>query len=161
MFSFGLFLFLWTVTIKKKIIELETTISTHQNTILKLEEQVKQLEITLTNNEKGDEGDEEEAVEIDAGNEDDVDDTDDADDITQKIIAGYLSYKLSDKLEGLVYVDMYDPDTSIENDGNTDLIIGVNYQPSEGLTMTPNLRINTPDEGDASTIFMLNFEFKF
>ena len=87
--------------------------------------------------------------------------TDDAYDITQQIIAGYLSYKLSDKFEGLVYVDMYDPDASIENDGNTDLIIGINYQPAKGLTMTPNLRISTPDEGDANTIFMLNFEFKF
>ena len=26
-------------------------------------------------------------------------------DITQQIIAGYASYKLSDKLEGLIYVD--------------------------------------------------------
>ena len=87
--------------------------------------------------------------------------TDDGTNITQQIMAGYASYKLSDKLEALVYVDMYDPDTSTENDGNTDMIIGVNYRPEKGLTITPNLRTSTPDEGDATTMFMLNFEFKF
>ena len=50
---------------------------------------------------------------------------------------------------------------STENDGNTDMIIGVNYRPEKGLTITPNLRTSTPDEGDATTMFMLNFEFKF
>ena len=87
--------------------------------------------------------------------------TDDGADTTQQIMAGYASYKLSDKLEALVYVDMYDPDTSTENDGNTDMIIGVNFRPEKGLTITPNLRTSTPDEGDATTMFMLNFEFKF
>ena len=87
--------------------------------------------------------------------------TDDGTDITQQIIAGYASYKISDKLEGLIYVDMYDPNTSIENDGNTDLIIGANYQPEKGLTITPNLRISNPDEGGAERLFMMNFEFKF
>ena len=53
---------------------------------------------------------------------------------------------------------MYTPNTS---NGNTDLIVGINYRPRKGLTMTPNLRINTPDGGDSETLFMLNFEFKF
>ena len=87
--------------------------------------------------------------------------TDDGTDITQQIIAGYASYKISDKFEGLIYVDMYNPNTSTENVGNTDLVIGTNYQPGKGLTITPNLRISTPDEGDVETLFMMNFEFKF
>ena len=86
---------------------------------------------------------------------------DDGLDNTQQIIAGYTSYKLSDKLEGLFYVDMYDPNTEINNDSNTDIIIGANYIPVKGLTITPNLRISTPEEGNSSTIFMTNFEFKF
>jgi len=86
---------------------------------------------------------------------------DEGTDITQQIIAGYASYKISDKFEGLIYVDMYDPDTSTESDRNTDMIIGANYRPEKGLTITPNIRVSTPDEGDAKTIFMLNFEFKF
>ena len=56
---------------------------------------------------------------------------------------------------------MYDPNTSADKDGNTDLIVGLNYKPAKGLTMTPNIRISTPDEGDGTTIFMMNFEFKF
>ena len=87
--------------------------------------------------------------------------TDDGSDISKQIIAGYASYKLSDNLEGLVYFDMYDPNTSADKDGNTDLIVGLNYKPAKGLTMTPNIRISTPDEGDGTTIFMMNFEFKF
>ena len=82
-------------------------------------------------------------------------------DVTHKIIAGYASYRLSDKLESLVYIDMYDPDTSTDDDGNTDFIVGVNYRPATGLTITPNIRINTPEIDDASTVFMLNCEFKF
>jgi hypothetical protein len=41
------------------------------------------------------------------------------------------------------------------------MIIGLNYKPEKGLTMTPNIRISTPEEGDSTTMFMLNFEFKF
>ena len=87
--------------------------------------------------------------------------TDDGSGTIQQIMAAYASYRLSDKIEGLIYVDMYDPDTSTENDGNTDMIIGFNYKPEKGLTMTPNIRISTPEEGDSTTMFMLNFEFKF
>ena len=82
-------------------------------------------------------------------------------DVTKKIMAGYVSYKLSDKLEGLVYVDMYDPDTSNNDDGDTDLIIGANYYPTKGLTITPNLRISTPEGGNPMSVYMMNCEFKF
>ena len=87
--------------------------------------------------------------------------TDEGNDITQQIIAAYASYKLSEKLESLVYFDMYDPDISKNKDENTDMIIGFNYRPAKGLTMTPNMRMSTPEEGEGTTIFMLNFEFKF
>ena len=89
------------------------------------------------------------------------DDSEDFIMVTQQIMAAYASYRLSDKIEGLIYVDMYDPNTSTGNDGNTDMIIGFNYKPEKGLTMTPNIRISTPEEGDSTTMFMLNFEFKF
>ena len=86
---------------EQKIIGLETAISTHQNTILKLEEQVKQLEITLKNNE------EEEAEEIDAGNEDDADNADDSEyseeiDFYEKEING-KTYFITDDDEQEIY----------------------------------------------------------
>ena len=87
-----------------KIIELETLISTHQNTILKLEEQIKQLEITLKNNE------EKEAEEIDAGNEDDEDDADNSEyseevDFCERVING-KTYFITDDDEQEIYEKM-------------------------------------------------------
>ena len=43
-----------------------------------------------------------------------------------------------------------------EIDGNASFSVQENV-----LTITPNLRISTPEEGNSSTIFMTNFEFKF
>ena len=88
-------------------------------------------------------------------------------DISKQIIAGYISYELSEKIEGIFYIDNFDSDVYYNGNENedlirkTDLIVGVNYKPEKGLTIAPNLRISTPDEGDINTLFMLNFEFKF
>lgn len=98
--------------------------------------------------------------------------TNDGTDITQQIMAGYVNYKLSDKINLLGRVDIYDPWTeSIDNDDTPEIdeqkdnqiniIAGFNYHPAQGLTITPNIRISIPEEGDTSTLFMLNFEFKF
>ena len=48
-----------------------------------------------------------------------------------------------------------------EKDGETNIIVGFNYIPSKGLTITPNVRMSIPEEGDTTTLLMLNFEFKF
>ena len=98
--------------------------------------------------------------------------TDDGTNITQQIIAGYANYKISDKINILGRVDMFDPwtesidndattDTDEEKDGQTNIIAGFNYTPAKGLTITPNVRMSIPEEGDATTLLMLNFEFKF
>ncbi len=98
--------------------------------------------------------------------------TDDGTDITQQIIAGYANYKISDKINILGRVDMFDPwtesiddpattDINEEKDGQTNIIVGFNCIPSKGLTITPNVRMSIPEEGDATTLLMLNFEFKF
>ena len=98
--------------------------------------------------------------------------TDDGSDITQQIIAGYANYKLSDKINILGRVDMFDPwtksiddsdtaDINEEKDNQTNIIAGFNYIPTQGLTITPNVRISIPEEGDTTTLLMLNFEFKF
>ena len=52
-------------------------------------------------------------------------------------------------------------DINEEKDSQTNIIAGFNYIPSKGLTITPNVRMSTPEEGDATTLLMLNFEFKF
>ncbi|MBC8256211.1 MAG: hypothetical protein H8E85_02790 [Candidatus Marinimicrobia bacterium] len=87
--------------------------------------------------------------------------TDAATDITEQIIAFYASYAVTDKLEGLVYIDMFDPNTDTDNDGKTYIIAGMNFSPDEGLIITPNIRMTTPEEGDKTTILTVNFQFKF
>ena len=88
-------------------------------------------------------------------------------DISKQIIAGYISYELSEKIEGIFYIDNFDSDVYYNGNENedlirkTDLIVGVNYKPEKGLTIAPNLRISKPDDGHENTMFMLNFEFKF
>ena len=87
--------------------------------------------------------------------------------ISKRIIAGYISYELSKKIEGIFYIDNFDSDVYYNGSENedlirkTDLIVGVNYKPEKGLTIAPNLRISKPDDGHKNTMFMLNFEFKF
>jgi len=88
-------------------------------------------------------------------------------DISRQIIAGYISYELSGKIEGIFYIDNFDSDVYYNGNENedlirkTDLIVGVNYKPEKGLTIAPNLRISKPDDGHENTMLMLNFEFKF
>ena len=82
-------------------------------------------------------------------------------DITQQVMAIYGSYKISEALECLIYYDMYDPDTNTDKDGTNYLSAGVNYTPSKGLIITPNVRITNPEEGDGTTHAMVNFQFKF
>jgi len=92
--------------------------------------------------------------------------------INEQIIAGYANYKLSDKINLLARVDTYDPwtesidnpdtaDINEEKDNQTNIIAAFNYIPTKGLTISPNIRMSIPEEGDSSTLFMLNFEFKF
>ena len=93
-------------------------------------------------------------------------------DITQQIIAGYANYKISDKINILSRLDIFDPwaesiddldTTNIneEKDNEINIIAGFNYIPAKGLRITPNIRMNIPEEGKKTTLFMLNFEFKF
>ena len=85
----------------------------------------------------------------------------DMDQITSQIMAVYTSYKINSKLEGLVRYDMYDPNTKTNKDGSNFMIAGLNYYPANGLIITPNVRITTPEEGEETTHAMLNFRFKF
>ena len=88
--------------------------------------------------------------------------TDSGTDISKQIMALYVSYKAIDNLEGLVYLDMYDPDTDANEDSETYIIAGLNYYPTKGLTITPNIRITSFEDGsDSQTMFKMNFQFKF
>ena len=99
--------------------------------------------------------------------------TDAGTDVTQQIIAAYGSYKISDTLEILTYIDLYDPNTKSEDDTTTDdideskdtetyVIAGINYYPTKGLTITPNMKFNFYETGNGDGAqFSVNFQFKF
>ena len=99
--------------------------------------------------------------------------TDAGTDVTQQIIAAYGSYKISDTLEILASIDLYDPWTeSIDDedtedideakDSETNVIAGINYYPAKGLTITPNIKFNLLEApGGEGFQFSVNFQFKF
>ena len=88
--------------------------------------------------------------------------TDSKTELSEQIIAFYGSYKFTDVFEGLVYIDMYDEDTATDEDGETYIIAGLNYYPTKGLTITPNVRLKSfEDRSDGETVFKMNFQFKF
>ena len=81
---------------------------------------------------------------------------------TEQIIAFYSSYKIIDNLEGLVYLDMYDPDTDSGGNFETYTILGFNYYPTKGLIISPNFRLTSfESESESKTLFKVNFQFKF
>ena len=97
--------------------------------------------------------------------------TNEGTDIIQQITALYATYRIANNIDALLYLDIYDPDTGTTNDGETYVIAGFNYHPVEGLIISPNVRMTTPEE-DAdineddivdvpTTQFMINFQFKF
>ena len=47
-------------------------------------------------------------------------------------------------------------------DGETYIITGFNFYPVKGLIITPNIRMTSFEDGsDSTTIFKMNFQFKF
>jgi len=88
--------------------------------------------------------------------------TDSGEDKTKQIIAFYSSYRVMDNLEGLVYVDMYDPDTEFHYNEETYIIAGLNYYAEKGLIISPNIRLTSFENGsDSESMFKMNFRFKF
>ena len=89
--------------------------------------------------------------------------TDSNSEISKQIMALYLSYKVMDNLEGLVYVDMYDPNIESDKNGETYIIAGLNYYATKGLIVTPNIRLTSFEDTDfeSTNVFKINFQFKF
>ena len=57
---------------------------------------------------------------------------------------------------------MYDSNTDVDKNSETYIIAGLNYYPTKGLTIAPNVRmISFEDGSDSETMFKMNFQFKF
>ena len=92
----------------------------------------------------------------------------------RQILAFYSNYRIMDNLEGLVYVDMYNPvglnhtlfglfpNTNTGKDSETYIITGLSYYPTKGLIISPNIRMTSFENGsDSETMLKMNFQFKF
>lgn len=92
--------------------------------------------------------------------------TDSGTGITERIVAGYADYRVpvlpNLKVKVFGRVENYDPDLGKADDGEIDIIIGLNISPTQAFNVAPNLRYHLP-EGDAGSItaYQLNFEFKY
>ncbi len=79
----------------------------------------------------------------------------------EQILAFYGTYNISAKLSALVYVDLHDADNSTDNNTETYTIAGLEYKPVKGIIITPNIRMTTPENGEGTSVAMVNFQFKF
>ncbi len=86
---------------------------------------------------------------------------DNGSEITKQLISLYAIYKVSDKLNVFGRLDMYDPNSDIDKDGENYIIAGIDCAPGKGLIIAPNVRYVMPEEGDAHLLIILNFQFKF
>ena len=81
-------------------------------------------------------------------------------DVTKSIISVFADVKFSKIVEAFARVDLFDPNTSVDNDGNTYIVGGLNFVPAKGFSIAPNVKITSPQSGSSSTTFAANFEFK-
>lgn len=82
----------------------------------------------------------------------------------EQIIGFYGNYKVPVEmpLDLFAQMYMYDPNEEADDDGLTDVIAGVRFNPAKGMVIAPNLKMTTfeSDTKDTQTLFRVNFEFK-
>ncbi|RKY52795.1 MAG: hypothetical protein DRP89_07125, partial [Candidatus Neomarinimicrobiota bacterium] len=80
----------------------------------------------------------------------------------QQVMAAYCAYKALDNLTIFGRVDIYDSNTETKDDGNTYIIVGIDYSACKGFHMAPNIRYKSYQDGsDSEMLIKMNFEFKF
>ncbi len=84
-------------------------------------------------------------------------------DQTKQILSVFAVYKLKKDLELVGRVDMYDPNTDVDKDGETYVIAGLSWTPEKNLNVAPNIRYTTYQASgvDPMVLAKVNFQFKF
>ena len=78
------------------------------------------------------------------------------------IISVSANYSLRDNIDFFARYDIFDVDTSSDNDGENYLVTGVVLTCDGGISVAPNLRITSYENGSESeTEYKVNFQFKF
>ena len=84
------------------------------------------------------------------------------DGINSNIISVSANYEVRDNIDIFTRYDIYDGDTSIDNDGENYLVTGIVLTCDGGISVAPNVRMTTSeDASDSSTEYKVNFQFKF
>ena len=82
------------------------------------------------------------------------------DGINSNIISVSANYEVRDNIDVFVRYDIYDGDTSIDNDGENYLVTGIVLTCDGGISVAPNVRMTTYGN-DSLTEYKVNFQFKF
>ena len=78
------------------------------------------------------------------------------------IISVSANYSFMDNKDIFLRYDIYDGDTSVEEDGSSYIITGILLSCGNGLSVAPNMRIESfENDSDSKTEYKINFQFKF
>ncbi len=82
--------------------------------------------------------------------------------VNKNIISVSANYTVRDNIDIFTRYDIYDGDTSIDNDGENYLVTGIVLTCDGGISVAPNVRMTTfENETEALTEYKVNFQFKF
>ncbi len=82
--------------------------------------------------------------------------------VNKNIISVSANYSVRDNIDIFTRYDIYDGDTSIDNDGKNYLVTGIVLTCDGGISVAPNVRMTTfENETEALTEYKVNFQFKF
>jgi len=82
--------------------------------------------------------------------------------VNKNIISVSANYSVRDNIDIFTRYDIYDGDTSIDNDGENYLVTGIVLTCDGGISVAPNVRmITNEDDSESSTEYKVNFQFKF
>ena len=82
--------------------------------------------------------------------------------VNSNIISVSANYAVRDNIDIFTRYDIYDGDTSIDNDGENYLVTGIVLDCDGGISVAPNMRMTTfENETEALTEYKVNFQFKF
>ena len=83
-------------------------------------------------------------------------------DTESSIISVSANYGIIDNIDAYVRYDIWDDNDSVNKNGKNYLIAGVLFNCDNGLSLSPNLRIESfENDLDSKTKYKINFQFKF
>jgi len=80
--------------------------------------------------------------------------------VNSNIVSVSTNYTVRDNIDVFVRYDIYDGNTSIDNNGKDYLVAGIVLTCDGGISVAPNVR-TYEDETEAVTEYKVNFQFKF